>query len=185
MEKTLESKEIYNGKIVNLRVDKVELSNGNTSSREIVEHPGAVCILPVKEDGRIVLVSQFRKPVEETLLELPAGKLEKGEEPEKCAFRELVEETGYRAGKLEFMFSFYTSPGFSNEILHLFMATDLTPGESNPDDDEMVEVVEIDLKKAVNMIYKGQIKDSKTAIGILALHRGRRRCIRKNKKDMV
>jgi len=173
MERTLETKEIYNGKIVKLRVDKVELPNGNTSSREIVEHPGAVCILPLKEDGRVVLVNQFRKPIEKILLELPAGKLEKGEKPEACAVRELTEETGYRAGKMEYIFSFYTTPGFSNEILHLFLATELIPGECNPDGDEMVEVVEIELGELVDMITKGEIKDSKTIMGILALQNRR------------
>ncbi len=169
LERTLDSKEIYKGRVINLKVDTVELAGGNISTREIVEHPGAVCIIPVKKDGKIVFVSQYRKPVEKTLIELPAGKLEDGEDPETCAVRELEEETGYSAGKIEYLFSFYTSPGFSNEILHLFMATYLTPGEANPDEDEKVEVMELDIDKAVKMIAEGSIRDSKTIIGVLAL----------------
>lgn len=173
MEKTLDSREIYRGRIINVRLDRVELPGGRTAYREVVEHPGAVCIAAVKEDQKIILVKQFRKPVEETLIELPAGKLEAGEDPEECAARELAEETGYRAGKMEHLISFYTSPGFSDEIMHLFLATDLSPGESNPDQDEMLQIVEVDLEKAVEMVLEGKIKDSKTAVGILILKAGR------------
>jgi ADP-ribose pyrophosphatase len=169
MERTMDSKEIYRGKIINLRVDRVDLANGRTATREIVEHPGAVCIAALKEDDTIIFVRQFRKPVEEALLELPAGKLEKGENPELCAVRELMEETGYRAGKIEYIFSFYTSPGFSNEIMHLFFASDLTAGSDNQDEDEMVEAVEIKLDEAVKMALSGEIKDAKTLVGILTL----------------
>lgn len=173
MEKTLDSREIYRGRIINVRLDRVELPGGRTAYREVVEHPGAVCIAAVKEDQKIILVKQFRKPVEETLIELPAGKLEAGEDPEECAARELAEETGYRAGKMEHLISFYTSPGFSDEIMHLFLATDLSPGESNPDQDEMLQIVEVDLEKAVEMVLEGKIKDSKTAVGIFILKAGR------------
>ncbi|MBA1337069.1 MAG: ADP-ribose pyrophosphatase [Firmicutes bacterium] len=169
MERTIESKEIYRGRIINLRVDKVSLENGNTATREIVEHPGAVCIAAVKDDNTLIFVKQYRKAVEDMLLELPAGKLEDGEEPEECARRELMEETGYRADRVNYMFSFYTSPGFANEAMHLFYASGLQPGCDNQDDDEMVEVVEIGMDKALEMAVSGEIMDAKTLVGVLAV----------------
>lgn len=169
MEKTIESRSIYNGKMINLRVDSVELPNGNTANREIVEHPGAVCIAAVTDDNDLVLVRQFRKPVEEMLLELPAGKLEPGEDPKDCAARELAEETGYSAKRLEYMFSFYTSPGFSDEVMHMYSAHGLIAGDDNQDDDEMVELIPIKLDNAIGMALSGRIKDAKTLVGILLL----------------
>ena len=137
--------------------------------REVVEHPGAVGIVALKENGDIVMVKQYRKAVEQVLLELPAGKLEQGENPLDCAARELTEETGYTAGDLRYLVSFYTSPGFSNEIMHMFLATNLKEGKKDPDDDEMVETVEISRDRAIDMILKGEIKDGKTIAGILLL----------------
>ena len=137
--------------------------------REVVEHPGAVGIVALKENGDIVMVKQYRKAVEQVLLELPAGKLEQGENPLDCAARELTEETGYTAGDLRYLVSFYTSPGFSNEVMHMFLATDLKEGKNDPDDDEMVETVEISRDRAIDMILKGEIKDGKTIAGILLL----------------
>lgn len=169
MEKTLESKRVYEGRIINLRLDSVSLENGNTAMREVVEHPGAVGIVALKENGDIVMVKQYRKAVEQVLLELPAGKLEQGEDPADCAARELTEETGYTAGDLRYLVSFYTSPGFSNEIMHMFLATNLKEGKNDPDDDEMVETVEISRDRAMDMILKGEIKDGKTIAGILLL----------------
>jgi len=169
LEKTLESKRVYEGRIINLRLDSVVLENGNTAMREVVEHPGAVGIVALKENGDIVMVKQYRKAVEQVLLELPAGKLEQGENPLDCAARELTEETGYTAGDLRYLVSFYTSPGFSNEVMHMFLATDLKEGKNDPDDDEMVETVEISRDRAMDMILKGEIKDGKTIAGILLL----------------
>jgi ADP-ribose pyrophosphatase len=169
LEKTLESKRVYEGRIINLRLDSVVLENGNTAMREVVEHPGAVGIVALKENGDIVMVKQYRKAVEQVLLELPAGKLEQGEDPADCAARELTEETGYTAGDLRYLVSFYTSPGFSNEVMHMFLATDLKEGKNDPDDDEMVETVEISRDRAIDMILKGEIKDGKTIAGILLL----------------
>ena len=169
MEKTLESKTVYKGRIINLRLDSVVLENGNTAMREVVEHPGAVGIVALKDNGDIVMVKQYRKAAEQELFELPAGKLEQGEDPADCAARELTEETGYTAGDLRYLVSFYTSPGFSNEILHMFLATGLSQGKNNPDDDEMVETVEISRDRAMDMILKGEIKDGKTIAGILLL----------------
>ncbi len=160
---------MYEGRIINLRLDSVVLENGNTAMREVVEHPGAVGIVALKENGDIVMVKQYRKAVEQVLLELPAGKLEQGENPLDCAARELTEETGYTAGDLRYLVSFYTSPGFSNEVMHMFLATDLKEGKNDPDDDEMVETVEISRDRAIDMILKGEIKDGKTIAGILLL----------------
>lgn len=169
MEKTLESKTVYKGRIINLRLDSVVLENGNTALREVVEHPGAVGIVALKENGDIVMVKQYRKAADQVLLELPAGKLEPGEDPADCAARELTEETGYIAGDLRYLVSFYTSPGFSNEVMHMFLATGLREGENDPDDDEMVETVEISPDRAMDMILEGEIKDGKTIAGILLL----------------
>ncbi len=172
MEKTVESRIIYRGKIINLRLDNVVLENGNSATREIVEHPGAVGIIAIKDNGDIVLVRQYRKAVEQVLLELPAGKLEKGEDPKVCAARELAEETGYRAKKMVYLSRYYTSPGFSNEVMHMYIATGLKDGERNPDEDELVDTVEISLERAVDMAIKGEIMDAKTIIGIMMLNRG-------------
>jgi ADP-ribose pyrophosphatase len=169
LEKTLESKTVYKGRIINLRLDSVVLENGNTALREVVEHPGAVGIVALKDNGDIVMVKQYRKAADQMLLELPAGKLEQGEDPADCAARELTEETGYVAANLRYLVSFYTSPGFSNEVMHMFLATGLSQGENDPDDDEMVETVEISRDRAVDMILKGEIKDGKTIAGILLL----------------
>ncbi|MGI6698116.1 MAG: NUDIX hydrolase [Clostridiales bacterium] len=169
MEKTLESKTLYKGRIINLRLDSVVLENGNTALREVVEHPGAVGVIALKDNGDIVMVKQYRKAAEQVLLELPAGKLEQGEDPAECAARELTEETGYTAGDLRYLVSFYTSPGFSNEVMYMFLATGLREGENDPDDDEMVETVEISRDRAMEMILKGEIKDGKTIAGILLL----------------
>lgn len=169
MEKTLESKTVYKGRIINLRLDSVVLENGSTALREVVEHPGAVGIVALKGNGDIVMVKQYRKAADQVLLELPAGKLEPGEDPADCAARELAEETGYIAGDLRYLVSFYTSPGFSNEVMHMFLATGLREGENDPDDDEMVKTVEISPDRAMDMILEGEIKDGKTIAGILLL----------------
>ena len=171
-EKTLEKKSVYKGRIINVRVDKVLLPNGRESSREIVEHPGAIAVVPILPDGKIVLVRQFRKPVEETLFEIPAGKLEKGESAETCAMRELEEETGFRAGKLEKLLKFFPSPGISNEGVHLFKATELQEGNKNTDHDELIELSFLSVSEILKMIEDGKIKDAKTIIGILFVDHG-------------
>ncbi len=168
-ENTINSKEIFNGKIIKVRVDQVELANGRKATREIVEHSGGVVIIPVNDEGEILLVEQFRKPLDQTLLELPAGKLEPGEEPRKCASRELREETGYEAGQLKYLFSFYTTPGFSNEILHLFLASDLKKVGMAPDEDEIIRNHQIKKSYIFEYIRQGKIKDGKTVLGLLSL----------------
>jgi ADP-ribose pyrophosphatase len=172
-EKTLKSTRLYEGKIINLRVDTVELPDKKYSKREIVEHSGAAAVVPMTMDGDVILVKQFRKPVEEIIYEIPAGRLEPKESAEKCALRELAEETGYTVGSLEKLASFYTSPGFSDEIIHVYLARDLTEGNARPDEDEYLEVVRLPLEEALEMISRGDIKDSKTMIGLLMAARAR------------
>lgn len=165
-EKTMKSEKIYEGKIVNLRIDTVELPDKKYSKREIIEHPGSVGIIPIKEDGTIILVEQFRKPIEKSLLEIPAGKIEINEEPKETALRELVEETGYIANKMEYISEFYTSPGFSNEKIYLFLATELEFDKENPGEDEYIDIKKVKIEDLINMINRGEIIDSKTIIGI-------------------
>lgn len=165
-EKTMKSDKLYEGKLLNLRIDTVELPDKKYSKREIIEHPGGVAILPITEDNCIILVEQYRKAVERFLLELPAGKLEVNEEPAETAKRELKEETGITANKLEYLLEFYTSPGFTNEKTYLFLAKDLIQGEPNPDSGEFIKTTKIKIDDLVKMIDRGEILDSKTIIGI-------------------
>lgn len=167
IETTIRSDKIYQGKIINLRVDTVELPDKKYSKREIVEHPGAVAIVPITEENKVIMVRQFRKSVEEVLLEIPAGKLEIGEEPLQCAKRELLEETGYKTEDLKFLFNFYTSPGFSNEVISLYIANNLVKDVAQPDEDEYIEIEEYDFHQLIEMIELGQIKDAKTIVGIM------------------
>ncbi|MCF6137662.1 NUDIX domain-containing protein [Pseudalkalibacillus berkeleyi] len=165
-EKTLDTKVIYNGKIIDLHLEKVELPDGNTSQREVVKHPGAVAVLAVTPENKIVLVRQYRKPLNREIIEIPAGKLEPNESPELCAMRELEEETGYRTEKLEFLQSFYTSPGFADEIIHIYYTDQLEVGNEQPDEDEFVETMEVTLDEAIEMVQNQQIYDAKTAFAI-------------------
>jgi ADP-ribose pyrophosphatase len=167
VEKTISSEMIFKGRVLSLRIDQVRVPNGNQAEREIVEHPGGVTILALNDEGKILMVEQFRKPAEESLLELPAGKLETDENPENCAGRELIEETGFQAAKIEPLFSFYTSPGYSEEYLHLFLATDLREVGTDPDENEIIINHQIDKKNIIPLIKSGRIKDSKTIIGLL------------------
>lgn len=124
-EKTLESKLIYKGKVIQLELEQVELPDGKQSTRELVRHPGAVAVIATTEEGKIILVEQYRKALEKSIVEIPAGKMEKGEDPKQTAWRELYEETGYQAGSLELLTSFYTSPGFADEIIYIYEASEL------------------------------------------------------------
>lgn len=165
-EKTMKSDKLYEGKLLNLRVDTVELPDKKYSKREVVEHPGGVGIVPVTEDNCIVLVKQYRKAVERFLLEIPAGKLELNEEPRETALRELKEETGFEANKIEYLLEFYTSPGFTNEKIYLFLASDLIEGSPEPDSGEFIEYEKYKIDDLIKMIELGDIIDSKTIIGI-------------------
>ena len=165
-EKTLDTKRIYEGRIINLRVDKVTVQNG-TSTREIVEHNGGSVIAAVTNDNKIVMVRQFRKPFDKAILEVPAGKLDGDEDPAEAALRELSEETGYTAGKLEKLNEFYPSVGYTTEVLHIYLATELTPGATHPDENEVLEVLEMDLEDVYGMIMDGKIHDGKTIAAVM------------------
>ena len=165
-EKTISSREIFQGRIVKLRVDTVVLPDSRQSTREVVEHAGAVAIIALDEKGDIIMVRQYRKPVEEVLLEIPAGTLEANEDPLLCAQRELQEETGFTANHWEKILSYYSAPGFSNERLHLYLASGLSEGEGHTDDDEFIEVVRLTLQDAYQLIFDGRIQDGKSIIGI-------------------
>jgi ADP-ribose pyrophosphatase len=158
---------VYEGKVVTLRVDTVTLPGGSSALREVVEHPGAVAIVAVDGSGRVLMVRQFRKAVERELLELPAGTLEPDESPQTCAARELHEETGYQARHLELLARFYSSPGFCDEELHIFLATDMEMDAPQPEDDEELLLVPVPLEEALNMTRDGRLRDSKSIIGLL------------------
>ncbi len=166
-EKQLTTNTVYEGRIVTVKNDTAELVNGSVVYREIVEHSGGVAIVPVDSNREVHMVRQFRYPMREELLEIPAGKLERGEDPYDCAVRELSEETGCTAGRIVSLSEFYPSPGFSSEVLYIYLATDLTPGEMNLDEDELLDVETIPLDDLVKRIMSGEIKDAKTIIGIL------------------
>ncbi|MGI6733912.1 MAG: NUDIX domain-containing protein [Anaerovoracaceae bacterium] len=168
-EKTLSSERIYEGAILNLRKDKVVVTGGNTSYREIVEHRGGVALAAVTDDKKMVLVRQFRKAAEKVVLEVPAGKIEsnEGEDPLLTAIRELKEETGYTASNIEHITSFYTSIGYSEEVIHLYYATGLTPGETDFDDNEALDIVEYEIAELKRMVLAGEIEDAKTIAAIL------------------
>lgn len=166
-ETTISSDRIYTGKVISVKVDTVEVENQGYQKREIVEHGGAVGIVAINDNNEVILIKQFRKPIEKVIWEIPAGKLEVGENPKECAIRELKEETGYEPQNLKLIHKFFTSAGFSNQKLYIYLATGLTPGESNPNDDESLEVYKISLEEAYNMVVKNEIEDAKTSIGIL------------------
>jgi ADP-ribose pyrophosphatase len=167
VEKVVDSRSIYEGKKVNLRVDTVLLRNGETAQREIVSVPPAVVILPLTEDGQVHLVRQYRPAAGRTLLELPAGTLAAGEAPLDCAKRELAEEIGRQADDWQPITSFYTTPGIADEMLHLFVARGLTEAESHPDVDEFIELVTVPLEDARGMVHSGELNDAKSIIGLL------------------
>lgn len=167
-EKTLSQRYEFLGKIMRVRKDEVQLPNGRKAIREVCEHTGGVAVLPIDKNGDVILVRQFRYPYGEALLEIPAGKMDKGEEGHReCGIRELREETGMTASELVYMGQMYPSPGFLNEVLHLYCAKGLTQGETEPDEDEFVETVRIPMEKLCEMIAKDEIRDAKTIAAVL------------------
>lgn len=165
---TVKSEKIFEGKIVNLRVDTVELENQKYAKREIVDHKSASAIVAVNENDEMLLVRQYRKAVEDFLYEIPAGIINIAEEPVECALRELKEETGYVAEKIEQLYEFYTSPGFCNEKVYLFKAGNLSFTSTKFDEDECIETIKVSKEEAKKLIETGRIQDSKTLIGMLS-----------------
>ena len=166
-EKQLSSEMKYSGIIVDVTLDTAELCDGRKARREVVHHPGGVSVLPVDDEGNCYMVRQYRYPVGDTVLEIPAGKLERGEDVEVCAVRELSEETGFTADRLVYFGGIYSSPGFSSEVIHIYLATGLPPGNSHPDDGEFLNMEKIPLEKLSDMAMKGELIDAKTVIAVL------------------
>ncbi len=166
-EKTISTQPIFSGKIISLQVDTILLPDGRKATREIVKHPGAVAVIALHED-KLIVVEQYRKPLERSLIEIPAGKIDPGEDPELTAKRELEEETGYRCQQVKKLHSFYTSPGFANEILHLYVAEGLEKGTAAPDQDEFLQCREITFEEALQCVQDGRIADAKTIAAVYA-----------------
>ncbi len=168
-EKTISGETIYEGKIISLRVEEVELPDGKHAKRELIQHPGAVAIITITSEGKLVLVEQYRKALERSLIEIPAGKIDPGEAPEITAVRELEEETGYGANEFTYIQSFATSPGFADEIIHLYLARDLYKIEHPAvgDEDEFIGLLEVTIDEAQEMVASGKIFDAKTAFAVL------------------
>jgi ADP-ribose pyrophosphatase len=165
-EKLISSERIFEGRILNLRVDTVQLPDGRRTTREVVEHNGAVGMVALTDSGEIVLVRQYRRAPDEVLLEIPAGRIEPGERPEDCARRELAEEIGRVPSRLRKFGELYSAPGYSQELLHLFLAAGLKEAKGRRDPDELMEIVEVRLQDAVEMCSLGEIRDLKTAAAI-------------------
>jgi ADP-ribose pyrophosphatase len=168
----LSSQRVYNGRVIDVDIDTVRFPNGSTGELEMVRHPGASAVIPflsdpLSEDPQILLIKQYRYAADEFIYEIPAGKLDHDEEPVECARRELREETGCTAARIEHLYTFYTTPGFTDERIHAFVAVGLTRGESRPERDEFITVETLTLSHALGLIEKGEIKDAKTALSIL------------------
>lgn len=166
------TKSIYHGKVITVNIDTVTLPNGVTVDLEMVRHPGAAAVVPLKEDGTVILIRQFRHAAGGFIYEIPAGKLHPGEDPKACAARELEEEIGYLAGRLELLSSIFTAPGFTDEVIHIYKATAMTKGRQHLDRDEVLEVVEMPLQEAMDMIRVGTIRDAKTMVGLQSVFIG-------------
>ena len=161
-EKKLSSEEIFDGVAIHLFRDEILLPNGNKGVREVIRHPGAVCVIPVTEDGEVIFVNQFRYAFNKVTLEVPAGKLEKGEDPLEAAMRELSEETGLSARNVVYLGELYTTPALIDEVIHMYLATDLVEGEQHLDEDEFINTLKMPLSEAVEKVMNGEIKDAKT-----------------------
>jgi ADP-ribose pyrophosphatase len=166
-EKTISSETIFEGRVVHLVRDEVELENGKVTTREVVKHPGGVCILALTDENKVVMVRQFRYAHRIVQLEVPAGKLEFGEDPRECGIRELAEETGYEAGSFEFFGKMLPTPAYVGEVIHIYIARELNKIGQKLDEDEFLEVVEVDFDEAVKMVLDGEITDGKTQIALL------------------
>ncbi len=167
IERTIKTDRIYDGKIVKLKIDTVELPNKKYSKREIVEHSPAVTIVAINKDDELLLVRQYRKALEKMMYEIPAGLIEFKEQPRDAAFRELREETGFSANKMEYLTEFYTSPGFCNEKVHAFFTDDIEEASQSLDEDEFIDCEAVPFKEVVKMILRGEIIDAKTIAAVL------------------
>ncbi len=165
--KRLARDEVFDGRIVRLSVDRVRLPNGNVVELELIRHPGAAAVVPVDADGNVLLIRQYRYASGGWLLEVPAGKLDGGEAPESCALRELEEETGHRAGRLIPMGCIWTTPGFTDEQIWLFLGTALTETAASPQGDEVIALERVPLARAVEMAARGDISDAKSVCALL------------------
>ena len=167
----ISSMRAYNGRVISLDIDEVRFPDGSIGSLEMVRHPGASAVVPLldadADDPEVLLIRQYRYAANGYLYEIPAGRLDVGESPMECAHRELSEETGYRAERVEQLFTMYTTPGFTDEKIHLFLATGLTAGESHREADEFMELVPTKMSRALSMIEQGEIQDAKTALALL------------------
>ena len=165
--KVVESNILFNGKVFDLRVDKIEYESGNPGIREVAIHPGGAVVVPLLDDGKVIMVKQFRYPLHQTILELPAGKLNKDEDPLVCAVRELEEETGYKTGSIQKLGAICTTPGFCTEILHIYLAKDLISGNHNREEGEYgMEILELTIEEVEEKIKSNEIMDAKTICGI-------------------
>jgi len=166
-EPTIESKDIYQGRVVKLRVDTVQLPSGRTTTREIVEHEDAVCVVPIDEENNVLMVRQYRKAAKLNLLEVPAGGVEAGESPEETVLRELQEEVSVTSGSLRRLSGFWVSPGWATEFMHAYLATDLSPASLPADDDEYISIERVPLDSIPGLIENGEIQDSKSIASLL------------------
>lgn len=164
----LNRKEVFAGKRVNVAIDDLKMPDGKIAHWELVTHPGASAVIPIDEEGNIILVRQYRNAADDYVLEIPAGCLEPGEDPKLCASRELEEETGYKANTVEYLFKFYSSIGITNEIIHIYVAKDLVKTQQNLDEDEFVTIESYKLEDLLDMIYTGELVDCKTMSTLLA-----------------
>lgn len=166
-EKKISGEKVFSGRVVDLSVDKVELEDGKITTRELVTHPGGVCVVPINENGEIYMVKQFRYPFSEVLLEIPAGKLEKGEDHRLCGIRELKEEIGAQAGYFEYLGCLYPTVAYDTEIIHMYLAKELSFGDQKLDEGEFIDVIKMPFEKAVEMVMNNEIPDAKTQLAIL------------------
>lgn len=169
MNDSRQSRSLYRGRIISLAMEQHPLPDGRQAEFEIIRHPGGAAVVPLLADGRVVLIRQFRPAFAAWLWEIPAGRLEIGESPAACAGRELAEETGYRAGRLEKLGEMLSTPGFCDEVIHLFVARDLHPSACTPEEDEFIEAVPFSLAEALAMVRRGEIVDGKSQLALLLL----------------
>ena len=166
-EKTLDSEQKFDGKVVKLFVDNVRLEDGNDAIREVIKHPGGVCVVPINDKNEIYMVRQFRYPFARVLTEIPAGKLEPGEDHRECGIRELKEEIGAEAGRFEYLGCLYPTVAYDTEIIHMYLARDLSFGEQSLDEDEFIDVIKMPFEQAVQLVCHNELPDAKTQLAIL------------------